>query len=242
MPAVFVHGVPDSSRVWQPTIDCLKRRDTLVLGLPGFGSPLPLGFTATKDRYAEWLLAQLRALRGPIDLVGHDWGSMLVVRAVSLAPQLVRSWVGGAAPIDPDYVWHETARIWQAPEAGEKLMAQITRQALQAGLVAQGQPPNVAADSAAAMDDTMKACILSLYRSAVHVGREWFADLALVTAPGLVIWGKDDPYAAPTFGERLAKSTGAGFAAIEDCGHWWQAQRPRETAKLLEAFWTARAS
>jgi pimeloyl-ACP methyl ester carboxylesterase len=58
MPAVFVHGLPETSRIW----DSLRRtldRDSIALALPGFGTDRPAGFTATKDAYAEWLADQL---------------------------------------------------------------------------------------------------------------------------------------------------------------------------------------
>lgn len=35
MPAVFVHGVPDSSRVWKGVVARLPRRDVVTLALPG---------------------------------------------------------------------------------------------------------------------------------------------------------------------------------------------------------------
>jgi pimeloyl-ACP methyl ester carboxylesterase len=100
MPAVFVHGVPDTRQVWNAVISRLDRKDVVTLSLPGFGCPLPAGFGATKEAYVEWLLGQLAVIQGSIDLVGHDWGGLLVVRAVSLRPDAVRSWAAGGAPLD----------------------------------------------------------------------------------------------------------------------------------------------
>jgi pimeloyl-ACP methyl ester carboxylesterase len=64
--------------------------------LPGFGRPAPEGFDATKEAYVSWLLAELPTQSGPVDIVGHDWGALLVVRAVSLEPRRVRSWAVGS--------------------------------------------------------------------------------------------------------------------------------------------------
>jgi pimeloyl-ACP methyl ester carboxylesterase len=239
MPAVFVHGVPDTPGVWRPTLEKLARKDVVTLRLPGFGSALPAGFVPTKESYAAWLIGELKKISGPIDLVGHDWGGLLVYRAVSVEPALVRSWAAGGAPLDPDYVWHDMAQVWQTPGAGEEMMKQLTPAAMAPGLMAQGQPKDVAEESANAMDDTMKAAILALYRSAVNVGREWWPDLKRITAPGLVIYGARDPYVNPSFGEKLAKTTGAKFVLIADCGHWWEAERPAEVAAALEAFWNS---
>jgi pimeloyl-ACP methyl ester carboxylesterase len=206
MPAVFVHGVPDTHRVWRAVIARLRRDDAVALSLPGFGSEIPAGFDCTKDAYCEWLRAQLRRIEGPIDLVGHDWGGLLVVRAVSLEPTLVRTWTAGGA--------------------------------LASALVAAGVPQADAAGAAEHLDSTMKRSILSLYRSAIHVGSEWVADLSRIQARGLVLWGERDPYAAPVFGSRLASRTNARFVPFSACSHWWQLERPDDVAQQLEGHWS----
>lgn len=136
MPAVFVHGVPDTSRVWDALTSRLDRRDIVRLSLPGFACLAPDGFSATKEAYVDWLLGRLAALPKPIDLIGHDWGALLVVRAVSLRPALARSWAAGSAPLDAEYEWHQAARAWQTPEVGERVMEAMTPEVLQRALVA----------------------------------------------------------------------------------------------------------
>jgi len=239
MPAVFVHGVPDTQQVWNAVISRLDRKDVVTLSLPGFGCPLPAGFSATKEAYVDWLLGQLASLTGPIDLVGHDWGALLVVRAVSVRPDAVRSWAAGGAPLDREYVWHEAAKAWQTPGLGEKVMAGMTPEGLQAALVKSGVPEADAATAAGDEDATMKQCILNLYRSAVHAGEEWEDDLRRVSAPGLVLWGEKDPFAAVKFGTRLAQKTRARFVSFPGCSHWWQLERPAEVAAELERHWAA---
>lgn len=87
MPAVLVHGVPDTERVWSGVIARLQRSDVVTRSLPGFGGQAPHGIDAMKEAYADWLLAELARQPAPIDVVGHDWGALLVTRAVSLRPQ-----------------------------------------------------------------------------------------------------------------------------------------------------------
>jgi len=74
---------------------------------------------------------------------------------------------------------------------------------------------------------------------AVDVGREWLPDLERITAPGLVLWGESDPSAASPFGARLAERTRARFASFPGCSHWWQLERPAETAAELEKLWAS---
>ena len=120
MAAVFVHGVPETPAVWHGLLTALDRPDTVALSLPGFDSARPAGFGATMEEYAGWLAAQLERLGDPVDLVGHDWGGGFVVRVVSTRPELVRSWVTDAAGIgDAEFEWHDFAKIWQTPQAGE---------------------------------------------------------------------------------------------------------------------------
>jgi pimeloyl-ACP methyl ester carboxylesterase len=238
MPAVFVHGVPDTQRVWDAVTSRLHRKDVVTLSLPGFGCPVPTGFSATKEAYVDWLLGRLAAVQGPIDLVGHDWGGLLVVRAVSVRPDAVRSWAAGGAPLDREYVWHQAAKAWQTPGMGEKFMEGMTADGLAAALVAAGVPAADAAQTAAHVDPTMKDCILKLYRSAIRVGDEWEEDLKRVSAPGLVLWGEKDPYAAVEFGARLAQKTRARLVSFPGCSHWWQLERPGEVAAELERHWS----
>jgi len=237
MPAVFVHGVPDTHRVWTALLARLARKDVVALSLPGFGCPVPEAFDATKEAYVDWLLGELTRLSGPIDIVGHDWGGLLVTRAVSVRPQAVRSWAVGGAPLDPDYEWHQAARAWQTPGMGERVMESLTPGSLQQALVAAGVPAADAMETARHVDPTMKRCILALYRSAVRVGMEWSDDLQRVTAPGLVLWGERDPYAAARFGARLAERAGARFVSFPGCSHWWQLERPADVADELRRFW-----
>jgi len=238
MPAVFVHGVPDTQRVWHAVASRLNRRDVVTLSLPGFGCPAPAGFSATKEAYVGWLLGRLATVQGPIDLVGHDWGGLLVVRAVSVRPDAVKSWAAGAAPLDREYVWHQAAKAWQTPGMGEKVMAGMTADGLAAALVAAGVPAADAAETASHVDPTMKDCILKLYRSAIQAGGEWEDDLKRVSAAGLVLWGEKDPYAAVEFGARLAERTRARFVSFPACSHWWQLERPGEVAAELERHWS----
>lgn len=239
MTAVFVHGVPDTPLIWQPLLKELARKDVVTLALPGFGAALPPGFSPDKDSYADWVIEELKKIGGTIDLVGHDWGSLITTRVISIAPGLCRSWIGGAAPLDPDYVWHDAARVWQTPGAGEEMMKVFTGAPLVAGLAAQGVPQAMAEAAVAHIDDTMKSCILTLYRSAVDVGRAWFGDLKNVRAKTMVLWGEKDPYADIDFGRRLARNVKGKFVEIAGAGHWYQAQKPRETARAITEFWTA---
>jgi pimeloyl-ACP methyl ester carboxylesterase len=238
MPAVLVHGVPDTPRLWDEVRAHLSRADVVAPNLPGFGTPVPAGFDATKEAYVEWLVKEIEAIGVPVDLVGHDWGSMLVQRVVSTRPELIRTWAAGAGTADRQYVWHELAQMWQTPEVGEQVMEAMTGDALVEALQDQLGRER-ATEVAKHIDETMKDCILRLYRSAVNVGEEWGDAVDGITRPGVVFWGADDPYVTRDFGDRLAQRTGARLVMFSDSGHWWPATKPTDVARELEVLWSS---
>ena len=243
MPIVLVHGNPESDAIWDELRRHLGRHDVVTLSPPGFGSPVPDGFGATSDEYVAWLAAELEAIEGPVDLVGHDWGGAHVMRLVAARPELVRSWATDVAGVfDPEYVWHDHAQVWQTPGAGEAAIAQMlatpTEQRVQQ-FEALGMSTDVAARVVAAIDEAMGRCILALYRSAAQPKMaEWGADLTKARSrPGLVIIAGEDPYVGgEVLARRTAERAGAQVAMLEGLGHWWMCQDPKRGADAINSF------
>lgn len=237
MPAVFIHGVADTYRVWDRVLKSLTRSDILTLSLPGFDSPIPPTFKATKEEYITWIIGELERQKEPVDLVGHDWGCIFTARIASLRPGLVRTWAGGNGPLNRHYEWHSLAKLFQTPEVGEEWMAKLEPKEFTFLLEQLGMPRVDAEQAPKYMDETMKDCILKLYRSAVRVGDEWQPDLSMVTAPGLVFWGKHDTACPVDFAYRLANDTGALRTLEIDAGHWCILEKPDVVAQALEQHW-----
>jgi pimeloyl-ACP methyl ester carboxylesterase len=245
MPTVLVHGVPETAEVWDPLRSQLTRDDVVALALPGFGSPRPKGFGATKEEYVDWTVSELERVRvdGPIDLVGHDWGGGFVVRVVSTRPDLVRSWVTDAAAVgDEDFEWHEFAKIWQTPGDGEEFFDQqlaLSPEDRASVFDMFGVPHDEAVTMAGWADKPMAECILALYRSAVDVGREWAPEFRDIPAPGLVIVPSEDPFLSAGGARKAADASGATVAELDGVGHWWMLQDPARGAGALESFWAS---
>jgi pimeloyl-ACP methyl ester carboxylesterase len=245
MPAVLVHGVPETPAVWEHLRSELTRADVVTPHLPGFGCPRPAGFGATKEEYVQWLISELEAIaaQGPIDLVGHDWGGGFVVRVVSTRPDLVRSWVSDAAGIgDVDFEWHDFAKIWQTPGEGEQFFEQqAAASPEERGSVFEmfGIPRDRAVALAGMADPVMAESILALYRSAVDVGREWSPDFTDIPKPGLVVVPTEDPFLSGDSAETSARRAGAAVVKLEGIGHWWMLQDPGKGAQVLEEFWAS---
>jgi pimeloyl-ACP methyl ester carboxylesterase len=239
IPLVLVHGVPNTYRVWDRVRAQLSRKDVVALALPGFDNPSPAGFTSTKEAYADWIIQQLERIGTAVDLVGHDWGGMLTARVASIRPDLVRTWTSISGAIDPSYEWYEIAKIWQTPGKGEQWMADLDLDAFTEQLTSNYRVPSEEARVVARyFDDAMRASILALYRSAVHVGADWSPALANVAAPGLVMWGMEDVDLPDRFGDSLAEATRACAVVKLRTGHFPILEEPEDVARELEAHWT----
>jgi len=237
----LVHGVPETTVVWEPLVGELGHEDVACLPLPGFGTPLPDGFEPTMDAYAAWLADELARL-GDVDLVGHDWGALLSLRVLADRPANVRSWAVDAGDLGEDFRWHDLALVWQTPGEGEAFMDGLLAAPIEeraALLVASGVPAEGAHPMAACFDATMAAAILGLYRSATEIGTTWDAGLDAIEAPGLVLASGRDPFRAPGRAERLARRTGAQLVELPDAGHWWMLEDPGAAAAALSQFWAA---
>ena len=186
--------------------------------MPGFGCEIPHGFDCSKEAYRDWLMREVDNVDGPVDLVAHDWGAIPALRVASLEPTLIRTWAVGGAPLDPEYEWHKVAKLWQTPEVGEQVMEKITPETLAPGLSRRRGSGRGRGGGGAPRrrDDEGGAFSRSIARASASA-RSGSAGLARVSARGLVLWGADDPYAAPVFGSRLAGRTGARLVAFPDC-------------------------
>jgi len=87
----------------------------------------------------------------------------------------------------------------------------------------------------------MAECILSLYRSAVDVGRQWGPDFVAIPAPGLVIMPSEDPFLSATSATKATARAGAKKVALDGLGHWWMLQDPARAATVLREFWATLA-
>lgn len=248
MSAVLLHGNPETPAIWRPLLEHLQRTDVVTPQLPGFGCPVPDGFGATKEEYVDWFVAEVERVAadgGPVDLVGHDWGGGIGMRAVALRPELFRSWVCDVLGLfHPDYVWHDFAQIWQTPGAGEQYFEQSVatpldeRIALLAGI---GIPRPIADEVAAAGDELMGRCVLALYRSAAQPAmRAWGVELSpAASVAGLAVIAPLDPFVqGETLGAAVAEQLGARRHVMEGQGHWWMLGDPAAGAAALESFWS----
>lgn len=241
---VFVHGVPETAAIWNKVRAAISGA-SVALALPGFGTPRPDGFTATKDAYVDWLLGELDGIEAPIDLVGHDWGAGLTFRVATAHGDRLRSWAADVGNIaHPDYEWHDFAKLWQTPGEGEAFIeAQDAQTPAEraAGYELLGVPHDDALEMATAGDLTMGRCILDLYRSATPNPHHHWGPWSPTSAPGLVLHPTEDPFGNEALAREVATAMGARFEPVEGAGHFWPYQAPEAGAAVLSAFWATLA-
>jgi pimeloyl-ACP methyl ester carboxylesterase len=249
MPAVFVHGFPETDRIW----DSLRRvleHDSIALALPGFGAPRPPGFSASKDAYAEWLADALGGIEGPIDLVGHDVGALLTLRVATAFAVPLRSFAVDVAPIfHPSFAWSERVHQLQMPGVGEETLRETRTADLEdaastaSRLVKAGVPMDEAIAMGAAHDETMSRSILDFYRSAVpNVAADWWNDVKGATRAGGLILLLPDPPEDEERSLEVARQLGAQTARLDGLEHCWMAQAPVVVAEVLQGFWASLAN
>ncbi len=239
---VFLHGVPDTPAMWGPLISELGLAEDgySAPAMPGFSAPIPKGFTCTKEAYLDWFIAHLETLAeqyGPSNVVGHDWGAIITIRAASLRPDLFKTWTVANALPHPDYKWHQMARLWQTPVIGELMMMVTRKEALCKSLHAAGIPADLASHEASQWSADMRRAILKLYRSAKTAGEDWYPGTKNLPERGMIFWGEDDPYVPLTIAKKFAADTGARLERQAKTGHWSIVERADVLAKLLVEHW-----
>jgi pimeloyl-ACP methyl ester carboxylesterase len=239
---VFVHGVPETAAIWRKVRAAIDQ-ESVAVSLPGFGCPRPGGFGATKDEYAEWLLAELDGVDGPIDLVGHDWGAGFTYRIATAHGDRLRSWVADVGNIaHPDYGWHDIAKVWQTPEEGEAFVESQQAMAPEeraAFFQTMGIDADDALEMAKGSDATMGACILDLYRSAVPNPHADWGPWAPTAAPGMVVHPTEDPFSDDAKAAEVAAALGARYERLDGAGHFWPYQASDAAAAMLAKFWSS---
>jgi pimeloyl-ACP methyl ester carboxylesterase len=242
VPAVFVHGVPETAAVWDPLLERLRRDDAVALSLPGFGTELPAGFEPTKEGDVDWLVGELEALGEPVDLVGHDWGGGLTGWIATVRPDLLRTWASDTLYVfHQRYRWHQWAVRWQTPAVGEQdIEATLAADPDQRAAVYAhwGVPQEQARTFASWFDARMGDAILALYRSATDLHEAWAPRFA-PRAPGLAILPTAEQFTDPELIADVAARHEVPVERFEGLGHWWMLQDPDRAVGALERFWSS---
>ena len=246
-PAVLlVHGFGSSIYTWKDVIPGLAAdHDVIALDLPGFGlSDQPPDLTA--DDLPRSLIGLLDLLGVPrAALVGNSLGGAAVALAAASRPDRASALVlidSAGFNMDPQRrptfvrVAMSPAGAMLARLPGKRLLVQLALRDVfrDVRLVSDER---VAEYLQGALRPGGFAAVRSLGASLEGRYGAVQQALASVSAPTLVVWGREDSWIPIADSERFAAAiAGARTEIVEDCGHMPQEERPRELVVILRRF------
>ena len=237
-PLVFVHGVAEDSRIWQPQLAGLADEFTVVAwDEPGAGrsSDLPAGFGLAG--LADGLARLIETLElGPAHVAGLSWGGTVVLELYRRHPRLVTT-----------LIMIDTYAGWKGSLPADEVRARVagTRQMLASphedfdptipGLFASDPPAKFVPLLAAIAADVRPA---TLGHQLDIMAETDLADLLpRISVPTLLIWGQLDArsplFVARAFEEAIPDTT---LVTIEGAGHVSNLERPERVNDAVREF------
>lgn len=235
-PVVYLH--PAGGLQWDPFLSRLAQDYTVyAIEFPG---------TSTGDPYAIHLVDRLSdvvliyeevlrtlGLRRPT-IVGQSFGGMLAAELSAAYPGIA----GKVVLFDPLGLWREDLPIalWlvAAPEDMPTLMFHDPTSAAAQSMLALPEDPEIAAAAIAAQ--TWAIGVTAKFTWPIP-DRGLRTRLHRVTAPVLVVWGRQDRLIPVGYAEEWRKELAdSRIAVIEDCGHIPQVEKLDETLAVVGEF------
>ncbi len=241
--ALFAHGYPESSFMWEAALAAVSRAGWWALApdLPGYGDSEP-DPPATWERHIDVLERFARELElGPVALVTHDWGVAIGLRWACDHPGAANALVISDGGFFADRRWHDLANVMRTPGEGEKLIRGYTRDGFAAAMraVSSGMSDEAIAEYWKGFaDDTRRLGHLELYRSGEFEKLEPYEGrLAALDLPALILWGAQDRFAGVRMAHRFHEELpGSELVLFEDAGHFVWDDEPEQTTSALVDF------
>lgn len=232
-PLVFLHGLSDSWRSYEPILSLMPEQQAFAFTQRGHGESTHPRYGYAATDFAADLVAFLDALRIPrAVLVGHSMGSAVAQRFAIDHPERVAglvivganaTWKGNAVVTD---LWENVVSYLADPVDPEFVRAFQSSDRIPADrlemMIAESLPVPV--------------------RTWQEVGRAMLAadftdEMPRITAPALIIWGMEDPICSEEEQERLcALIPGAELLVYPDAGHNLHWEHPERFAVDLRDF------
>lgn len=247
IPVLLLHGFPQDSRSWDRVAPLLHARGyrTIAPDQRGY-SPGARPRSRRAYRPSE-LTADIIELievcgRGPVHLVGHDWGAAVAWGVAARRPDLLRTLTALSVPHPAAFiqamVTSSQARrsrymlFFQLPWWPERQLT--SRHSWERSLRSTGMPPEAAARDADLMSDRGAARgALGWYRAMMFSRPR--AVQAKVTVPTLYVWSDGDVAVGPQ-GAALTPRFVTGpytYQVLRGVSHWIPDEAPDQLDALL---------
>ena len=252
---LLLHGLPSSSRMFEPLFSRLSDRYHLVApDYPGFGHsdwPDPKTFAYTFDHYAEIMYHFTEALGlSRYTLYMQDYGGPVGFRMTLAHPDRIEALIVQDAVSHNEGLganWKPRRAFWADRAANESTLRTNLLSLATTRTRHVGDDPNVElydpdlwTDEFAFLSQPGQAEIQSDlfydYRTNVAAYPKWQEWLQKSQPRLLVIWGKHDLSFDPGEPERYRKDVPSAAVHVLDAGHFALDTKANEIAALVSAF------
>lgn len=235
---VLLHGGTGSRNHWVRNIPELSRSFTVyAVDSPGYGnSPTPAR-DMDVDLYLDWVADAVRQIGESVGLAGFSFGGAVAAAVAARLGERINSLSligpgGFGVPKDRDI----KMRGMPPPEAGDDARREVIAHNLGHWMLRRSPEPS---------DPAVDLHWDNIQRARFDSRRVSFRDTTVpyiseAKCPVQVIWGAEDPLAAPSIdarAERIANSRpDVALHRVPGAGHWVQYEMPAEVNELLTAF------
>lgn len=239
-PVILLHGAgfTEGAESWLLTIEPLASRfRVLALDCLGWG----LGDRLNTEYSFAYLVDHVREVQDALaisraHIVGHSMGgwiaSLLAYESPNRVDKLVLVASGGAATRPLATMVH-----FQPPTRGE-IRAQLERRFQGKGIdLGSLEEQNVQKTQNAEWVEAFAKIMAHMTNPLTRTRYNTLRRLPLITAPTLIIWGRNDPVNPLEMGEQTHQLiSNSKLLVFDDCGHGVPAERPAEFNKALLEF------
>ncbi|MDI2130595.1 alpha/beta fold hydrolase [Yinghuangia seranimata] len=238
--AVLVPGFSGSKEDFVPMLGALAAEGYRVVTYDQRGQFQSPGPTRWRDYSVTGFAAELAEVvtsldAGRVHLLGHSFGGVVAQRAVTSAPDLVRSLTlldTGPGGTDFDGGRFVKPMVLVLKVGGVRGMWTLMRRPLaKAGLTVGAQ-----AWLHHRLMHTHKANLIGIINGLVAEPSR-VRELAATKVPCLVMYGENDTPWSPPTQAKMAAELGARHVVVANAGHTPNEEQPEETAKALADFW-----
>ncbi len=249
-PAVLLHGYAGAIWNWEQQIEPLGRRFTLFIpDVIGQGLSDKPRVAYTPASYTDWLRGLLDAVGVErAALVGHSMGAGLALGLALTHPDrvdrlvLISGFPGGllghirGSHLRRLYRLRSGLLFW----LGYRLLGRRALRKFIGGLVRDRSLVTPAVIERAYRLQREHGKARPLWSTLEHIDvweNDYAPRLNAVTAPTLIVWGRDDRFLPVMAGEELRRTIpGSRLAVLPDCGHLPMWERPDEANRLILEF------
>lgn len=240
-PLIILHGWGSSKRVMMPVAQNMAHlRTGYILDLPGFGdSPEPARVWSIDD-YADAVQAFIESLdEEKVDVLVHSFGGRIMLKLCARdfgKTHIDKVLITGGAGMKPKrslkfYIRKYTAKILKAPFM---ILPDPLREKALGWLRSTSLWKSLGSSDYSKLSGVMRETFVKSVTEYLE------ASLPNIPHEVLLLWGQNDD-ATPVYqGQRIEKGIeNAALVIIEDAGHYAFLDKPKQFARIAEAFFKA---